>query len=169
MAALTRDQRLADVLLIASWTGLRWSELREARVRDFVRVPMPVLLISRAAPEGVEAKVTKSGKSRRMPIADRILSLVEACADGKGPDELLFTTKSSHQLHASPVKRTVRWSTVAPDAASTTCGTRQRAFGWAKELTRSPSRPGSGTHRSPPPTSTCTTSDPPRTGPDWTA
>ena len=83
-------------------------------MRDFVRVPMPVLLVSRAAPEGVEAKVTKSGKSRRMPIADRVLSLVEACADGKGPDELLFTTKTGHQLHASPVKRAVHWSTVAP-------------------------------------------------------
>ena len=42
------------------------------------------------------------------------LSLVEACAAGKGPDELLFTTKTGHQLHASPVKRTVHWSTVAP-------------------------------------------------------
>jgi hypothetical protein len=32
------------VLLIAGWTGLRWSELREVRVRDFVQVPMPVIL-----------------------------------------------------------------------------------------------------------------------------
>jgi hypothetical protein len=38
--------------MIAAWTGLRWSELREARVRDFVRVPMPVLLVSQAAPRG---------------------------------------------------------------------------------------------------------------------
>ena len=113
-AAGARDQRLADVLLIASWTGLRWSELREARVRDFVRVPMPVLLVSRAAPEGVDAKVTKSGKARRVPVADRILPLVIACADGKGADHLLFTTKTGHQLHASAVKRTVVWSNVAP-------------------------------------------------------
>jgi len=49
MSAAVRDQRLADVLLVAAWTGLRWSELRELRVRDFVRVPMPVLLLSRAA------------------------------------------------------------------------------------------------------------------------
>ena len=114
MAASARDQRLADILLIASWTGLRWSELREARVRDFVQVPMPVLLISRAAPEGVEAKSTKSGKSRRMPVADRVLPLVVDCSNGKGPDDLLFTTKSGHQLHASPVKRSVHWSAVAP-------------------------------------------------------
>jgi integrase len=108
----TRDQRLADVLLIAAWTGLRWSELREVRVRDFVRVPMPVLLVSRAAPEGVEAKVTKSGKSRRVPVADRVLPLVEALTAGKSIDDLLFTTKTGHQLHASAVKRSVTWSTV---------------------------------------------------------
>jgi integrase len=114
LAVSAHDQQLAEVLLIASWTGLRWSELREVRVRDFVRVPMPVLLVSRAAPEGIEAKTTKSGKSRRMPVADRVLSLVEACAHGKGPDDLLFTTKTGHRLHASALKRTVHWSTVAP-------------------------------------------------------
>ena len=108
-----RDQRLADILLIAAWTGLRWSELREIRVRDFVQVSMPVFLVSRAAPEGVEAKVTKSGKSRRVPVADRVLPLVRACAEGKGPDDLLLTTRSGHQLHVSAVKRSVSWSTVA--------------------------------------------------------
>jgi len=113
-AASARDRRLAGVLLIASWTGLRWSELREVRVRDFVQVPMPVLLISRASPEGVEAKVTKSGKSRRVPVADRVLPLVLDCATGMGPDDLLFTTKTGHQLHASAVKRSVAWSKVAP-------------------------------------------------------
>ena len=49
-----------------------------------------------------------------MPVADRVLSLVVSCADAKGPDDLLFTTKSGHQLHVSPVKRSVHWSTVAP-------------------------------------------------------
>ncbi|HET7303108.1 MAG TPA: tyrosine-type recombinase/integrase, partial [Segeticoccus sp.] len=113
LAASARDTRLADILLIAGWTGLRWSELREARVRDFVQVPLPVLLVSRAAPEGVEAKVTKSGRSRRVPVADRILPLVQACASGKGPDDLLFSTQTGHQLHASAVKRSVNWSTTA--------------------------------------------------------
>ena len=54
------------------------------------------------------------GQSRRMPVADRVLSLVEACAHGKGPDDLLFTTKTGHRLHASALKRTLHWSTVAP-------------------------------------------------------
>jgi integrase len=114
LAAGARDQRLADVLLVAAWTGLRWSELREVRVRDIVQVPMPVLLVSRAAPEGVEAKVTKSGKSRRAPVADRVLPLVQSWAAGKAADELLLTTATGHRLHASAVKRSVHWSTVAP-------------------------------------------------------
>ena len=57
--------------------------------------------------------MTKSGKSRRVPVADRVLPLVLACAEGKGADDLLFTTRTGHQLHASAVKRTVAWSTVA--------------------------------------------------------
>jgi len=50
MTVAARDAGLAEVLMVAAWTGIRWSELREVRVRDFVRVPMPVLLVSRAAP-----------------------------------------------------------------------------------------------------------------------
>ena len=57
--------------------------------------------------------MTKSGKSRRVPVADRVLPLVLACAEGKGADDPLFTTRTGHQLHASAVKRTVAWSTVA--------------------------------------------------------
>ena len=117
-AVRARDERLAELLLIAGWTGLRWSELREVRVRDFVRVPMAVLLVSRAAPEGVEAKVTKSGKTRRVPVADRILPLVQACAEDKGPDELLFTTRTGHQLHATrrqAFRRLVRGCARSPD------------------------------------------------------
>ena len=55
-----------------------------------------------------------SGKSRRVPVADRVLPLVQACAQEKGPDDLLFTTRTGHQLHASAVNRSVAWSTVAP-------------------------------------------------------
>ncbi len=38
-SARERNERLANVLLVAGWTGLRWSELRALRVRDFVEVP----------------------------------------------------------------------------------------------------------------------------------
>lgn len=111
--ASDRNERLANILLVAGWTGLRWSELRAVRVRDFVEVPMPLLVIERAAPEGVEVKVTKSGRSRRVPVADRIRPIVEDLARGRRGDQLLFVTKSGHQLHASAVKRAVSWTSLA--------------------------------------------------------
>lgn len=63
-AAVQQDQRLADVLLIDAWTGLRWSELRAVRVRDFIEVPLPVLVVQRAAPERVSALRPRSRASR---------------------------------------------------------------------------------------------------------
>jgi integrase len=107
--ARLRDGRLADVLLVDAWTGLRWSELRALRVREFVEVPMPLLLVQRAEPEGVATKGTKSGKSRRVPVADRVLPLVRALAAGRSPEDALFVTGSGHQLHASAFKRTLDW------------------------------------------------------------
>ena len=56
--ASERNQRLADILLVAGWTGLRWSELRAVRIRDFVEVPMPILVVQQAQPEGVSLKGT---------------------------------------------------------------------------------------------------------------
>lgn len=112
-AARERNQRLANVLLVAGWTGLRWSELRAAQVRDFVEVPMPLLAIARAAPEGIDVKGTKSGRRRRVPVADRVLPIVQELARGRAGDDLLFVTESGHQLHASAVKRTIDWNSLA--------------------------------------------------------
>jgi integrase len=111
--ATARDQRLADLLLINAWTGLRWSELRAMSVRDFVEVPLPILVVQRTEPEGVEIKSTKSGKTRRVPIADRVLPLVRAMAVDRDPEARLFVTESGHQLHATAFKRTLTWTTIA--------------------------------------------------------
>ena len=54
--AAKRNDRLAELLLVDAWTGLRWSELRAIRVRDFVEVPLPVLVVQVAAPEGVAVR-----------------------------------------------------------------------------------------------------------------
>lgn len=112
-AARERNERLADILLVAGWTGLRWSELRAVRVRDFVQIPMPLLVVQRAEPEGVEVKVTKGGRSRRVPLADRVLPIVQDLARGHDGDELLFVTETGHRLHASAVKRTLDWSALS--------------------------------------------------------
>ncbi|RNI18327.1 tyrosine-type recombinase/integrase [Flexivirga caeni] len=108
-AVAGHDERLARLVLIAGWTGLRWSELRAMRVRSLVEVPLPLLIVERAAPEGVEVKTTKSGRVRRVPIADRVLPLVREFAAGKSADELLFTTASGHQLHVGAFKRATDW------------------------------------------------------------
>lgn len=108
-----RDPRLADILLLAAWTGLRWSELRALRVRDFVEVPLPLLVVQRAEPEGVTTKVTKSGKSRRVPVADRVLPIVRLLATNRQPDDLLCVTHTGHKLHATAFKRTIGWPQIA--------------------------------------------------------
>ena len=69
-----------------------------------------MLVVDRAEPEGVRVKTTKSDRSRRVPIADRVLPLIRACAEGRGPDERLFVTESVHRLHATAFKRTLNWA-----------------------------------------------------------
>nr|WP_290126906.1 tyrosine-type recombinase/integrase [Cutibacterium avidum] len=108
-----RDPRLADVMLVLGWTGLRWAEARELRVGDFVEVPSPALLVRRSAPEGVGVKATKSGRSRRVPVANRVLPIIKRFTLGKGPDDLLLTTYMGAQLHRNAVVRTLDWKHTA--------------------------------------------------------
>ena len=108
-----RDPRLADVMLVLGWTGLRWAEARELRVGDFVEVPSPALLVRRSAPEGVGVKATKSGRSRRVPVANRVLPIIKRFTLGKGPDDLLLTTYMGAQLHRNAVARTLDWKATA--------------------------------------------------------
>ncbi|MBK9725778.1 MAG: tyrosine-type recombinase/integrase [Actinomycetales bacterium] len=108
--ARARDPRLADILLVARWTGLRWSELRAIRIRDFIEVPMPILVVQRAEPEGVLTQGTKSGRSRRVPVADRVRPMVRQMAAGREGDEPLFVTSRGCRLHASAFKRALGWT-----------------------------------------------------------
>jgi hypothetical protein len=66
--------------------------MRSIRVRNFVEVPVLMLVVNRAEPEGVRVNTIKSDRSRRVPIVDRVLALIRACAEGRGPDERLFMT-----------------------------------------------------------------------------
>ena len=61
-----------------------------------------MLVVQVAEPEGVAVKVTKSRKSRRVPVADRgVLPMVRRMATNRDPDASLFTTYTGHQLHAT--------------------------------------------------------------------
>lgn len=104
------DGHLADVVWLLGWTGLRWSEVRELRVRDFVEVPVPRLLVRRAAPETVDVKSTKSGRHRHVPLSDDLLPLVRSMAKDRGPDDLLVTSAGGARLHAAYFKKATRWA-----------------------------------------------------------
>jgi integrase len=47
-----RSPILADVTLIAGWTGLRWGELRAFRVADVQELPSPAFWVARSQTEG---------------------------------------------------------------------------------------------------------------------
>lgn len=104
-----RNEHLANVLLVLGWTGLRWGEARAAIVADVMRVPSPAILVRRSAPEGVGTKSTKGRRSRRVPLANRVLPIVDRLAAGKAPSDLLLTTERSAQLHRSAILRSVGW------------------------------------------------------------
>lgn len=104
------NQALADAVWLAAWTGLRWSELRDVRVADFVEVPVPRLVIRRAQPEGIGSKKPKSGKTRHVPLVDAVLPLVRTMAECKGPNDLLVTTENGKRLYATAFKRSTNWA-----------------------------------------------------------
>jgi integrase len=103
------NERLADILLVLGWTGLRWGEARALQVADFVEVPTPGLIVRRNQPEGIERKRPKGRRSRRVPLANRVLPIVRDLAQGKAAHELLFTTTRGAMLHRSAVLRTLDW------------------------------------------------------------
>jgi integrase len=106
----TANEHLAKVLLVLAWTGLRWAEARSMVVSDVMEIPTPGLLVRRSAPEGVETKSTKGRRSRRVPLANRVLPIVQELAAGKEPDQLLLTMAGGARLHRSAVLRSVHWT-----------------------------------------------------------
>ncbi|MFD0808270.1 tyrosine-type recombinase/integrase [Nocardioides caeni] len=108
-----RDPQLADVLLVLGWTGMRWGEARSVLVEDVVTVPTPGLLVRRSQSEGGAVKATKGRHGRRVPVADRILPIIERMVADKAPTDLLITTGGGAQLHRNAVLRTVKWEDTA--------------------------------------------------------
>lgn len=107
----TASPHLADLLLVLAWTGLRWAEARAMRIEDVMQVPTPGLLVRRSQPEGQAVKATKGRRSRRVPLANRVLPIVLRLSEGKAQGDLLFTTERGAQLHRSAVLRSVHWPT----------------------------------------------------------
>lgn len=97
-------------------TGLRFGELRGLRVRDLVRVPYPALAVKRSVPQSgrtgavIERSTTKSGRARIVPLSDPVRPTVEAWAEGRGLDDLLFPAPEGGYLHAQNWRRRVHWT-----------------------------------------------------------
>lgn len=106
------SERLAGVMMVASWTGLRWGELRALRVCDFTEFKRPVLTVQRSHSEGQAVKGTKSGRARRVPVADLLLPALRDMAAGKAPEDLLITTERGAQLHRTAFIRATKWETL---------------------------------------------------------
>lgn len=162
------DEHLADVLLVLGWTGLRWAEARAITVDDVVDVPTPGLLVRRSQPEGVATKSTKGRRTRRVPLANRVLPIIRAMQAGKEPGDLLLTTAGGARLHRTAVLRTINWPVTGQGDGSTTCATARPVSGWPAGSTQARCRPGWATSRSPPPTAICTSWAPAPTWPGST-
>ena len=118
----------ADLVRVLAHTGLRWGEARAMLVRDCSEVPM--LSVIRNQPEGVAAAQTpKSGQSRCVPLPDALLPVIRRFAEGKSPDDSLFTDPAAGSCTArcSSGRRTVRRSDTG--APSSTCATPRPASG----------------------------------------
>lgn len=108
-ACRERNNRLADIVLVLGWTGLRWGEARGMVVGDVVEVPTPGLMVRRSRSEGIDVKATKGRRSRRVPVPDGIMPFVQELAAGKAKGDPLFTTDSGSMLHRTSFIRSLDW------------------------------------------------------------
>jgi integrase len=104
---------LADVTLVAGWTGLRWGELRVLRVGDVQLLPSPSFWVARSQTEGGKVKVTKGRSARRVPLTDLVVEAVRRMSEGKAIEDLLATDAQGGQLSRSAFLRASDWETVA--------------------------------------------------------
>lgn len=108
-----RSPVLADITLIAGWTGLRWGELRAVRVGDLQELPSPAFWVARSQTEGGKVKVTKGRSARRVPLADVAIDAIRRVAGGKSPEDYLATGPAGGQLWRSAFQRASSWESVA--------------------------------------------------------
>ena len=104
-----RSAVLADVTLIAGWTGLRRGELRALRLADVQELPSPAFWVGRSQTEGGRVKVKKGRLARRVPLADVALDAVRRASVGKSPEDLLASGEAGGQLWRSAFQRSSSW------------------------------------------------------------
>lgn len=97
------DARYQDAIELDVWTGLRASELWEARVRDVDRRRRRIR-VDRGVVDG-HIDDPKNGDGREVPYPRRLDSLIERVIAGKRPMDLLFTSARGVQVREGNFKR----------------------------------------------------------------
>lgn len=100
------DQQLAELLRVASYTGLRRGELVTLRWRD-VNWQERVLIVERTLSDKVET-VTKSRRTRYVPLADQPLAALDRQSrrpNFTGPDDYVFCNAAGDRLDTSALRR----------------------------------------------------------------
>jgi integrase len=86
-------------------------------------VPFAGLAVKRSVPQSartgrpIERATTKAGRSRIVPLTDRVQPVIARWAEGKDPEDLLFSSPEGHFIRLSNWRRKVHW-------VATSCGRR---------------------------------------------
>lgn len=99
--------RYKGVVWVLATTGLRIGELAELRVKDLDLRRRRVTISRAVVFVGKEAQVgpPKNKQTRTVPLTRTAAGYLEAAAEGKAPDALLFPTKRGRQIRANNFKR----------------------------------------------------------------
>lgn len=103
-----------NVVLFLALTGLRWGEARALRIGDLhLEEEPPRIHVMRSHPEGMTEKAPKSGRMRIVPLAQRLIPIVEALSAGRGVDDYLLSRDGSAQLWRGRFARSANWSQIS--------------------------------------------------------
>ncbi|APZ33282.1 hypothetical protein BOH66_02495 [Microbacterium aurum] len=105
-AVRRKREDIADLYEFKSLTGLRWGELRAARVSWLIERPLPQLIVTRSHSDGYDEKDPKSWRGTRpVPLSPRALAIFHRYARGKQQDEYLFTNRRGDQFKVTTVRK----------------------------------------------------------------
>lgn len=110
------DQQDAEIIRVAAYAGLRQGELLALRWRD-VDFAGSALTVARAMSAGVES-TTKSGRVRRVPLADQAAAALNRLSRREpftAPGELVFCNLLGRPLDGSALRRRYRRAQLAAE------------------------------------------------------
>jgi integrase len=117
LARQAEDQQDAEIIRVAAYAGLRQGELLALRWRD-VDFAGSALTVARAISAGVESS-TKSGRVRRVPLADQAAAALDRLSRREhftAPGELVFCNVLGRPLDGSALRRRYKRAQAAAGA-----------------------------------------------------